>query len=150
MSSSNGPSEVSSPGVAPSIEETRRGWAEGVKILVVLELFLGLIALPIAWLAGLDTSLVMIAWLVCAVSTLAAHVAAEFPRGVAYVLVRTMSGMAARTVLPLLMAIWGLYLTEPPMEREIVFVLVLFYLVGLVADSVLSVKRVQAQMPQRP
>lgn len=150
VSSSNGPQEASSGGAPQPSQATRGGWIQGVQILAVLELLLGLIALAVAWMASLPVTLVMVAWLVCAVSTLVAHVAAEFPRGVEYALARMLVGMAARTVLPLLFAVWGLYLSEPPMEREIVFVLVLLYLVGLVADSVLSIKRVQAEIPQRP
>jgi hypothetical protein len=53
--------------------------------------------------------------------------------------------IVARTLLPFVVAVWGLYFAEPPLEKSLVLYMILFYLVGLVADVQLSLGRIKAE-----
>jgi hypothetical protein len=91
--------------------------------------------------ADLKTS--AIAWVACLLSALAAHVAGEFPKGDELIMARMAMQMAVRSAPPFLVAVWGIYFVEPPLEKSLVFYMILFYLVGLVADVQLSLARLK-------
>lgn len=111
--------------------------------LVLLEFALAAVVVPVAYFMGLDLRHVLIAWLVCFVGTIAAHVASEFPKGVEFVLLRMASGMACRMIFPMGFAIWGKKFSDPPVESPVILVLALFFLAGLVADSYLGLERLK-------
>ena len=88
---------------------------------------------------GFKTLLVALA--ACLVSSLLAHVAGEYPKGDELVMARMAVQMVVRGALPFLVAVWGIYFVDPPFEKSLVFYMILFYLVGMVADVQLSLAR---------
>ena len=114
---------------------------------------LALVMLAVAGVAVLVGSLffntgtqtALIALVVCLVSTLLAHVAGEYPKGDLYIAARMAVQIVVRTALPFLVAIWGLNFAEPPLEKSLVSYIILFYLVGLVAEVQLSLIRLNAE-----
>ncbi len=92
---------------------------------------------------GIQTAL--IALVSCLVSALLAHVAGEYPKGDAYIAARMAVQIVVRTALPFLVAVWGLYFAQPPLEKSLVLYMILFYMVGLVAEVQLSLGRLNAQ-----
>ena len=85
----------------------------------------------------------VIAFITCLVSALVAHVAGEYPKGDVYIMARMAVQMVVRTSLPLVVAIWGLYFAEPPLEKSLVFYMILFYFIGLITDVQLSLARLK-------
>jgi uncharacterized membrane protein len=96
-------------------------------------------------LAGTSIQVALIAFVACFVSALLAHVAGEYPKGELYIQARMALQIVARTLLPFVVAVWGLYFAEPPLEKSLVLYMILFYLVGLVADVQLSLGRIKAE-----
>ena len=92
-----------------------------------------------------DIKTAAIAWLVCLVSALAAHASSEYPKGNEFIQARMAIQMLLRTGLPMLVAIWGIYFALPPLEKSLVFYMILFYLVGLVVDVQLNISRLNAE-----
>ncbi len=92
-----------------------------------------------------DAYVGVLAVCVCTVATLLAHLFADVPKGDEYILLRLALGMFVRTGLPLLVAVWALYFADPPLEKSLVFYIILLYLVGLVADVLLNVNRLKQQ-----
>lgn len=86
----------------------------------------------------------LIALLTCLVSALLAHVAGEYPKGDPFIAARMAVQIVVRTALPFLVALWGLNFAEPPLEKSLVLYMILFYLVGLVAEVQLSLNRLNA------
>lgn len=117
--------------------------AERLKWLVLVQVAFGLIVLPVVYLAGADVATAALAWLACAVGAIGGHLASEYPEGVEFVLLRLASGMACRTLLPMAFAIWGAKFREPAVDKTAMLVLVFAYMVGLVVDSVLSLRRIK-------
>jgi hypothetical protein len=87
-----------------------------------------------------------LAWLAlgaCVISSLVAHIAGEYPSGEDKFMARLGGGMFARTSLPFLVVI-STQLTSPdPLPTGFVLLVILFYLVGLVADVSLQVLRMK-------
>jgi len=131
------PVENQTAGVAPRL-------GRRLAILSMLMLVAGLLVALLAWLAGTNTTLVLIAWLTCFAATLGAHLAAEYPAGDEYILLRMISGSLVRTGLPLVVSVWALYIAVPPIEKKLVLFMILFYLTGLVADSWMSLARLKS------
>lgn len=92
---------------------------------------------------GIQTALIALA--ACLVSALLAHVAGEYPKGDVYVAARMAMQIAVRTALPFLVALWGLYFVQPPLEKSLVLYMILFYMVGLVAEVQLSLGRLNVE-----
>lgn len=92
-----------------------------------------------------STHTAVLALVTCLVSALLAHVAGEYPKGDIYIMARMALQMAVRTALPFAVAVWGLNFAEPPLEKSLVFYMILFYMVGLVADVQLSLGRLKAE-----
>ena len=99
--------------------------------LVLVEVALAVVVVPIAYFVELNLQHVLLAWLVCFVGTILAHVASEYPKGVEFVLLRMASGMACRMALPMGFAIWGKKFSDPPVESPVILVLALFFLAEL-------------------
>lgn len=118
-----------------------------VLILVAVELVLLGIGFGLGQLLGVGVSWTLLSWAICGLAALLALVASCFPRGVEFAMLRLAGGVVCRTVLPMGLVLWGFKLREPPVGPADVLVLVLFYLVGLVADSVLSVQLLQKSGP---
>lgn len=115
-------------------------------LLMVFEIVLGFFVLLLATLLGADLGLAGLAWLVCAVGTVLAHLFSWFPKGAEFLMLRLAGGMVSRTLFPLGFAIWGLKFCEPRIEASIVMILVLVYMAGLIADSYLNLSRSRAGM----
>ena len=113
-------------------------------LLIVFEILLGFMVLLLATVLQANLSMAMIAWAVCAVGNVIAHVFSWYPKGVEYVMVRLAGAMISRTAPPLGFAIWGLKFCEPPIGASIGLILVLVYMAGLVADSYLNLHRSRA------
>ena len=103
----------------------------------------GLLALPVVYLAGGDLLMSAAAWLICLVGTVVGHLASEYPHGNEFVLLRLTSAMVCRTLPPMGFAIWGMKMREPPLQKEVLVVLILAYLIGLAVDSYLSLQRIK-------
>lgn len=119
-----------------------------IRLVLLTAIILGsaVLLISIGYLAlgtGLQTPLIALA--ACLVSALLAHVAGEFPKGAAFIAARMATQIAVRTVIPLVVAVWGLYFAEPPLEKSLVFYMILFYMIGLVADVQLSLGRLKAE-----
>lgn len=95
------------------------------------------------YLFGTDWQVGWLATGVCALASGAAHLAGGFPQGEAFALARLFSGLAVRTVPPMLLALWGRKIAEPPLEKSLVLFIILLYLVGLLADVWLNVWRIK-------
>ena len=91
-----------------------------------------------------DPRTAAIALAACLVSALLAHVAGEYPQGDELIMARMAMQMAVRSVLPFAVAVWGIYFAEPPLEKSLVFYMILFYLVGLTADVQLGLAKLKA------
>lgn len=111
---------------------------------VVVVSFSALITLLGVMLFNASFQTAVIALLACLISALLAHVAGEYPRGDEFVMARMAIQVVARTSLPVVVVIWGLYFTEPPLEKSLVFYMIFFYLVGLVTDVQLSLARLRS------
>jgi hypothetical protein len=110
-------------------------------ILVGFELALGVAVLLLSVLIDANVSLAMIAWAVCAVGTLSAHVFSWYPKGNEFLMARLACATACRTLFPLGFAIWGLKYSEPRIEASVGLILIFAYLAGLAADSYLNLRR---------
>ena len=109
--------------------------------LTVVEFLAGVVVISGGWFLGADVNTGFLALAVCLVSTLAAHVASEYPRGHELLLARMAMQMAIRVSVPGLVAVWGIYLRDPPLDLSLVFYIICFYFVGMVADVQVALKK---------
>ncbi len=110
--------------------------------ILVLVVVVGVLALLVGhFLFGTGLQVGLLAILVCSISAALAHGLSEYPRGDEYALLRIFIGMSVRTAPPFLLALWGLYFSEPPLEKSLVLYIILLYLVGLFTDVILNVSR---------
>lgn len=132
------------PDVAPPAASVPLG--KRLLVLLLVQLVLAIVAIPLAYLAGGDMTTAGLAWLACFVGTIGGHLASEYPAGNEYALLRLAAGMACRTILPMGFAAWAAKIKEPPVDQPAMAVLIFAYLVGLVADSMLSIQRLKPVM----
>ena len=92
----------------------------------------------------------LLAFFVCLVAALVAHVAGEYPEGNEFIMARMAIQMAVRTVLPFVAALWAINFANPPFEKSLVFYIIVFYLIGLVVDVQLNLARIKANDPGNP
>ena len=109
--------------------------------LTVVELLAGVLAISVCWFLEINVYTGLLALVVCLVSTLAAHVASEYPRGHELVMARMAMQMAIRVSIPGLVAVWGIYLKDPPLDLSLVFYIIFFYFVGMIADVQVALKK---------
>ena len=115
-------------------------------VLAIIILGVGVVATMLGMaLFHTDLKTAAIALIACLVSALFAHVAGEYPKGDELIAARMTLQMVVRSVLPFAVAVWGIYFSEPPLEKSLVFYMILFYLVGLVAEVQLSLARLRAE-----
>ena len=115
-------------------------------VLAIIILGVGVVATMLGMaLFHTDLKTAAIALIACLVSALFAHVAGEYPKGDELITARMTLQMVVRSVLPFAVAVWGIYFSEPPLEKSLVFYMILFYLVGLVAEVQLSLARLRAE-----
>jgi hypothetical protein len=114
-------------------------------VVAVVMLLAGAIAAVIGVLL-FQTSLtsVLVALIACLAATLLAHVAGEYPRGDVYFAARLAIQLVVRAGIPFVVAVCGLYFVKPPLETNLVFYMILFYLVGLLTDVPLNLARLKA------
>ena len=113
-------------------------------ILIVFEIVLGVVVLLLATAFQLNLPMAMLAWAVCAVGTVIAHLFSWHPKGNEFLMARLAGAMISRTAPALGFAVWGLKFCEPRIEKSTVLILVLVYMAGLVADSYLNLRRSRA------
>ena len=113
-------------------------------ILIVFEIVLGIVVLLLAIVFKTNLPMSMLAWAVCAVGTVAAHLFSWYPKGNEFLMARLAGAMISRTAPALGFAVWGLKFSEPQIEKSTVLILVLVYMAGLVADSYLNLRRSRA------
>ncbi|MGI9497269.1 MAG: hypothetical protein ACR2NK_14520 [Mariniblastus sp.] len=109
--------------------------------LTVVELLAGVLAISVCWFLEINVYTGLLALVVCLVSTLAAHVASEYPRGHELLMARMAMQMAIRVSIPGLVAVWGIYLKDPPLDLSLVFYIIFFYFVGMIADVQVALKK---------
>ena len=109
--------------------------------LTVVELLAGVLAISVCWFLEINVYTGLLALVVCLVSTLAAHVASEYPRGHELLMARMAMQMAIRVSIPGLVAVWGIYLKDPPLDLSLVFYIIFFYFVGMIADVHVALKK---------
>ena len=109
--------------------------------LAVVELVAGVVAITVCWFLEINVFTGLLALVVCLVSTLAAHVESEYPRGHELLMARMALQMAIRVSIPGLVAVWGIYLKDPPFDLSLVFYIIFFYFVGMVADVQVALKK---------
>lgn len=98
-------------------------------------LAVGVVAIALSvQLGGVSFSMALLAFVVCAVSTLLAHVAGEYPAGDDNFAARLALSMAVRTGPPFLLVILMKLNSELPLPPGFVVLIVLFYIVGLAVD----------------
>ena len=115
-------------------------------VLVAALLLAGLIVFGIGvWLLGGSVAVCLIAWAICTVSAIAAHIGSEFPRGEYNFAARLAIQMLVRTIPPFALAIWGTKFANPPLETSLVFYILAFYLTGLMTDIQLQLGRLKVQ-----
>ena len=112
--------------------------------LTVVELLAGVVAISVCWFLEINVFTGLLALGVCLVSTLAAHVASEYPRGHELLMARMAMQMAIRVSVPGLVAVWGIYLKDPPLDLSLVFYIIFFYFVGMIADVQVALKKLGA------
>lgn len=113
-------------------------------ILVVVQLVLGVVVLLLATAFQVGLLMAMVAWLVCAVGSMVAHLFSWYPQGNEFLMARLAGAMVSRTAPALGFAVWGSRFCEPRIEKSTVLILVLVYMAGLVADSYLNLRRSRA------
>ena len=109
--------------------------------LTVVELLAGVLAISVCWFLEINVYTGLLALVVCLVSTLAAQVASEYPRGHELLMARMAMQMAIRVSIPGLVAVWGIYLKDPPLDLSLVFYIIFFYFVGMIADVQVALKK---------
>lgn len=97
------------------------------------------------WMLGGSLQILLFAFLPCLVGALLAHVAGEYPKGDLYIMARMAVQIVVRTLPPFVVAVWALYFVEPPLDKSLVFYMILFYLVGLVMDVQMSLARLKSE-----
>ncbi len=130
-----------------AIVSNKTAWSLPVRLAVVAMVMLmagAVVALVGILLFQTSWSSVCVAFLTCLLSTLLAHVAGEFPRGDMYFAARLAIQMVVRTGIPFLVALGGLYFVKPPLETNLVFYMILFYLIGVLTDVPLNLARLNA------
>ena len=90
-----------------------------------------------------NLKMAILALVVCVISSLVAHIVGEYPKGDDYFAARLAGSMAARTAPPFLLVIIAKLSPELPFESAFVFFIILFYLVGLIADIAMHVLRMK-------
>ena len=93
----------------------------------------------------LDLGMGLLAFAACSVSAMAAHVAAEYPRGDAFIAVRLAMSMVVRTALPLAVCVLAKFTEILPFEPGLIVLVFLFYLIGLMVDVKLQSVRLGSQ-----
>ena len=113
-------------------------------------LFAGaLVGVTAMTLFGSSLYLPLMAFGACFISALLAHVFSEYPQGHVYFAARMALQLTVRTILPLALCVWGLYIATPALDKSLVFFAIIFYLVGLVADVQLTLARLRSE-PSQP
>ncbi|MFT5300021.1 MAG: hypothetical protein ACI87E_000494 [Mariniblastus sp.] len=118
--------------------------------LVVLGLIVLVVSVLIALVGTLlfqtDIRCASIAVITCLVASLLAHVAGEYPKGNELIVARMAIQMVVRSALPFVVAVWGIYFCDPPLGKSLVFYMIVFYLVGLIAEVQLSLSRLKGSV----
>jgi len=116
-----------------------------VRLLKISLMFLA-VALPVfvivyvAW--GIETACVALAAaLSCGLGAVLAHVCSELPRGDMLIMVRLMSSSMVRVGVPLILLLVAKLAFTELFDRGMVYFVILFYVVGLLTDVKLQMKR---------
>ncbi len=114
-------------------------------IIAAVMIVVGAIAIWVAVHFGfLSLPMALGAWAVCVISSLFAHVLGEYPKHPDLFAARLAGSMAARTGPPFLAVILVKAIPSLTFKSGFVFLIVLFYLVGLLVDVKLQVGRLKS------
>ncbi len=86
---------------------------------------------------------VNLAFVVCVLGALLGHVLSEYPKGNEFILTRLLASMFVRAGLPLAAVVFVKLFLNSIFDPGFVYLVVLFYLVGLISEAVLSVARLK-------
>ncbi len=112
-------------------------------IVLIFSVVGGLVSFAVLTFSLAEPSELWVAIGACVISSLVAHVAGEYPSGDDKFMARLGGGMFARTSLPFLVVITTQLASPEPVSGGFVLLVILFYLVGLVADVSLHVLRMK-------
>jgi hypothetical protein len=131
-----------------SPDDDRKALRRLTSSLALLALILATVGIAVLLVGtsifGSSVPVVLLAWSICFLSTLLAHVAGQHPQGDSYFAARMALQLVVRTVPPFVVTVWALHFAAPPLERGLVFYMILFYLIGLIADVRLTIGRLNA------
>ncbi len=136
-------------GPADDDRKALRRMAPSLALLALILASIGIVVMLVGTsIFGSSVPVVLLAWSICFLSTLLAHAAGEYPLGDSYFAARMALQLVVRTVPPFVVAVWALHFAAPPLERGLVFYMILFYLIGLIADVRLTIGRLNATQIQ--
>ena len=134
--------EIESPAQAMKISSL--GLKNRLLLLAVgLSLFGAVAILLVSSFFEVNLNMAVLALVVCVISSLVAHVVGEYPKGDDYFAARLAGSLVARTALPFLLVVIVKLSPDLPFERAFVLFIILFYLVGLIADVSMQVSRMK-------
>lgn len=148
MNNSQSPSLVETATVnSPSkVSPKSLGLLKRLMILTVVHLLVGSVAiLGAVQFEFVSFSMAMMAFGVCVISSLVAHLTGEYPTGEDYFMTRLVLSMMARSGLPFLAVIVVKTSARFEFSPGFVFLVILFYVVGLFVDILMQVARLNRQ-----
>lgn len=92
----------------------------------------------------------LVAAIICCLAAVAATWLSIYPRGDHFRLIRLYTGSAARIALPVILLFICKWVMPELFDQGMVYFVVLFYLVGLLTDLMLQLKRIKQIYPDSP
>lgn len=134
--------EIESP--AHAMKTSTLGLRSRLLLLAIgLSLFGAATILMVRSFFDVNLNMAILAPVVCVISSLVAHVVGEYPKGDDYFAARLAGSLMARTAMPFLLVVIVKLTPGLPFERAFVLFIILFYLVGLIADVSMQVSRMK-------
>ena len=91
---------------------------------------------------GLEAALVaLVSAIACGTGAVLAHICSELPRGDMFIMIRLMSSSMVRVGVPLILLVVAKLAFPEHFARGMVYFVILFYVVGLLTDLQLQIKR---------
>jgi hypothetical protein len=132
--------EIESP--AHAMKTSTLGLKNRLLLLAIgLSLFGAATILMVRSFFDVNLNMAILALVVCVISSLVAHVVGEYPKGDDNFAARLAGSLMARTAMPFLLVVIVKLTPGLPFERAFVLFIILFYLVGLIADVSMQVSR---------
>lgn len=137
---------------APLLQTTRIPVASDLlKVAAVFAVALGMVVAGLAVAGRMDSLVaVIVAWAATFAGAVGGYWLGIFPRGDLFIASRLMASMLVRAGIPLFAVAIGKFRFPEWIEGGMVWFIVLFYLVGLLADAVLLGVRSREMAGQQP